>query len=140
MAGGTTGGEEVTRVDLHVKVVDEDVVERAKAAGIDALVYAPHFEHLDTVRERAARFSDEELLVVPGREYFTGTWANRKHVLAVDPDDPVPDFLPLEATMAELHDIVERVNDRVVRLDTGELRICPIPSADDIREALGGEV
>mgnify|MGYP000424578084 CR=1 FL=1 len=43
-------------------------------------------------------------------------------------------------TMAELHDIVERVNDRVVRLDTGELRICPIPSADDIREALGGEV
>jgi len=104
MAGGTTGGDEVTRVDLHVKVLDEYVVERAKAAGIDALVYAPHFEHLDTVRERAARFADEELLVVPGREYFTGTWANRKHVLAVDPDYPVPDFLPLEATMAELHD------------------------------------
>jgi predicted metal-dependent phosphoesterase TrpH len=95
-------GAAVTRVDLHVKIVDDDVVERAKAAGLDALVYAPHFEHIDTVRERAARFSDEELLVVPAREYFTGTWTNRKHVLAVDPDDPVPDFLPLDVTMDEL--------------------------------------
>jgi hypothetical protein len=32
-------GAGVTRADLHVKVVDDDVVERAKAAGLDALVY-----------------------------------------------------------------------------------------------------
>jgi predicted metal-dependent phosphoesterase TrpH len=101
MSGGTAG-DDVTRVDLHVKVIDDVVVERARAAGLDALVYAPHFEHVDTVRERAARYSDDDLIVVPGREYFTGTWANRKHVLAVDPGDPVPDFLPLDVTMAEL--------------------------------------
>ena len=93
-----------TSVDLHVKVLNEAVVARANAADIDVLVYAPHFTHLDEVRERAARFSDEELLVVPGREYFTGTWSNRKHVLAVDPDYPVPDFLPLDVVMAELAD------------------------------------
>jgi len=103
MSGGTAG-DRVTRVDLHVKVLDDYVVERAKAAGLDALVYAPHFEHIDTVRERAARHSDDDLLVVPAREYFTGTWADRKHVLAVDPDYPVPDFLPLDVTMAELED------------------------------------
>jgi predicted metal-dependent phosphoesterase TrpH len=91
-----------TTVDLHVKVLDEGVVERAKAADIDVLVYAPHFTHIEPIREQAARYSDDELLVVPGREYFTGTWANRKHVLAVDPDDPVPDFLPLDVVMAEL--------------------------------------
>ena len=98
----TDGSEAVTRVDLHVKVLDEGVVERAKAADLDALVYAPHFTHLSTVRERAERFSDDDLLVVPAREYFTGTWSNRKHVLAVDPDYPVPDFLTFEDTMAEL--------------------------------------
>jgi len=96
----SNGGE--SRVDLHVKILDEDVVERAKAVGLDAIVYAPHFTHLSTIRERAARFSDDELLVVPGREYFTGTWTDRKHVLAVDPDEPVPDFLTLEDTMAEV--------------------------------------
>lgn len=96
-----TGG---TSVDPHVKVLDERVVARAKDAGLDVLVYAPHFEHVARIRERAARFSDEELLVVPAREYFTGTWATRKHVLAVDPDEPVPDFLPLDVTMAELRD------------------------------------
>jgi predicted metal-dependent phosphoesterase TrpH len=89
-------------VDLHVKVLDEGVVRRAKAAGLDVLVYAPHFTHLSTIRRRAERFSDEDLLVVPGREYFTGKWSDRKHVLAVDPDYPVPDFLTLEDTMAEL--------------------------------------
>ena len=88
MAGGTS-------VDPHVKVLGERVVARAKARGIDVLVYAPHFQHIDTIRERAARFTDDDLLVVPAREYFTGTWSNRKHVLAVDPDSPVPDFLSL---------------------------------------------
>jgi predicted metal-dependent phosphoesterase TrpH len=99
--GGVSNGGE-SRVDLHVKILDEGVVERAKAVGLDAIVYAPHFTHLSTIRERAARFSDDELLVVPGREYFTGTWTDRKHVLAVDPDEPVPDFLTLEDTMDEI--------------------------------------
>jgi len=90
------------RVDPHVKVLDDGVVRRAKAAGLDAVVYAPHFTHLSTVRERAAEFADDELLVVPAREVFTGTWRERRHVLAVNPADPVPDFLPLETTMAEL--------------------------------------
>lgn len=99
MAGGAA-----FRVDLHVKILDESVVRRAKARGLDALVYAPHFTHLSTIRERAARFSDDDLLVVPGRECFTGGWRDRQHVLAVDPDEPVPDFLTLEATMAELAD------------------------------------
>jgi predicted metal-dependent phosphoesterase TrpH len=91
-----------TRVDPHVKVLDEAVVRRAKAAGLDALVYAPHFTRLPEIRERAARFSDDDLLVVPARECFTGPWHDRRHVLAVDPDEPVPDFLSLPATMAEL--------------------------------------
>jgi len=98
--GASTDGE--SHVDLHVKILDEGVVERAKAVGLDAIVYAPHFTHLSTIRERAARFSDDELLVVPGREYFTGTWTDRKHVLAVDPDEPVPDFLTLEDTIDEI--------------------------------------
>ena len=98
--GASTDGE--SRVDLHVKILDETVFERAKAVSLDAIVYAPHFTHLSTIRERAIRFSDDELLVVPGREYFTGTWTDRKHVLAVDPDEPVPDFLTLEDTMDEV--------------------------------------
>ena len=100
--GGSTDGE--SRVDLHVKILDEGVVRRAKAVGLDAIVYAPHFTHLSTIRERAARFSDDDLLVVPGREYFTGKWSARKHVLAVDPDEPVPDFLTFADTMAEIAD------------------------------------
>jgi predicted metal-dependent phosphoesterase TrpH len=91
-----------SRVDPHVKILDERVVERAKARGLDALVYAPHFTHLSTVEARAERFSDEELLVVPAREVFTGPWRDRKHVLAVAPEEPIPDFLTLEGTMAEL--------------------------------------
>jgi len=61
------------RVDCHVKVLNERVVERAKRAGLDALVYAPHFTRLPEIRERAAAYSDDELLVVPAREVFTGT-------------------------------------------------------------------
>lgn len=89
------------RVDPHVKVLDEAVVERAKARGLDALVYAPHFTRLPDIRARAERFSDDDLFVVPAREVFTGNWRNRKHVLAVGLTDPVPDFITLEAAMAE---------------------------------------
>jgi predicted metal-dependent phosphoesterase TrpH len=92
----------VTRVDLHVKILDEAVVQRAKEADLDVLVYAPHFTHISDIRTRAERFSDEELLVVPAREYFIGHWSQRRHVLAIDPDEPVPDFMPLDVTMAEL--------------------------------------
>jgi len=93
-----------TRVDTHVKVIDEGVVERAKARGIDVLVYAPHFTRLPEIRRRAERYTDEELLVVPGREVFTGRWHDRKHVLAVDPGRPIPDFITLEGAMAALAD------------------------------------
>jgi predicted metal-dependent phosphoesterase TrpH len=86
-----------TRVDLHVKVLDADVVARAKERGLDAIVYAPHFVRLPEIRERAARFEDDELLVVPGREVFTGTWRHRRHVLGVGLTEPVPDFITLEA-------------------------------------------
>lgn len=90
-----------TRVDMHVKVLDEYVVERAKSRGIDVLVYAPHFVQLPDIERRAAAFSDEELLVVPAREVFTGTWRERKHVLAVGLSEPVPDFITLDGAMAE---------------------------------------
>ena len=89
-------------VDLHVKVLDEQVVQRAKARGLDAMVYAPHFTRLPDIRARARRFSDDELTVYPGRELFTGTWQRRRHVLAVGLDEQVPDFLTLDGTMAEL--------------------------------------
>lgn len=91
------------RVDLHVKVLDERVVERAKARGIDAVVYAPHFVRLPDIEARARRFSDEDLTVVPAREVFTGPFWNRKHVLALGLDDPVPDYVSLPAVMEELH-------------------------------------
>jgi predicted metal-dependent phosphoesterase TrpH len=89
------------RVDPHVKVLDRAVVERAKRRGLDAVVYAPHFTRLPEVRSRAAEFADEELAVLPGREVFTGNWRNRRHVLAVGLTEPVPDFITLEAAMAE---------------------------------------
>ncbi|MDS0477724.1 PHP-associated domain-containing protein [Natrinema sp. 1APR25-10V2] len=89
------------RVDCHVKVLDETVVERAKRAGLDAIVYAPHFTRLPEIRERAASYSDEDLLVIPAREVFTGSWRKRRHVLALGLEEPVPDFIPLEAAMAE---------------------------------------
>ena len=90
-----------TRVDLHVKVLDENVVERAKARGIDVLVYAPHFTRLPKIRALAEQFSDDDLLVVPGREVFTGSWRDRKHLLALGLTDPVPDFITLDGAMRE---------------------------------------
>jgi predicted metal-dependent phosphoesterase TrpH len=83
-----------------VKVLNERVVDRAKARDLDVLVYAPHFTRLPEIRARAARFSDDDLLVVPGREVFTGTWRNRKHVLAVGLSEPVPDFVSLSGALA----------------------------------------
>ncbi len=90
-----------TRVDTHVKVLDERVVARAKERGIDALVYAPHFTRLPTIRERAARYTDDDLTIVPGREVFTGDWGNRRHLLALGLSDPVPDYITFEGAMAE---------------------------------------
>ena len=83
------------RVDPHVKVLDRAVVERAKARGLDAVVYAPHFTPLPEIRATASRLSDDDLAVIPAREVFTGTWRNRKHVLALDLEAPVPDFIGL---------------------------------------------
>lgn len=115
------------RVDPHVKVLDEGVVARAKRRGLDALVYAPHFVRLPDIRERAARFSDDELLVVPGREVFTGSWRNRKHVLAVDLAAPVPDFVTLAGTMREFDRqgatvLVPHPEFLTVSLDAADLR------------------
>jgi predicted metal-dependent phosphoesterase TrpH len=39
---------------------------------------------------------------VPARELFTGSWRRRRHVLALGLDRPIPDFISLEGTMAEL--------------------------------------
>ena len=94
----TTG---VTRVDMHVKVLNERVASRAKARGIDVLVYAPHFTRLLDIRSKAERFTDGDLLVVPAREVFTGNWQNRRHLLAVGLSNPVPDFITFESALAE---------------------------------------
>jgi predicted metal-dependent phosphoesterase TrpH len=91
-----------TRVDPHVKILNEEVARRAKDRGLDVLVYAPHFTRLPEIRIRAERFSDDELLVVPAREIFTGSFRDRKHILALDLDAPIPDFLTLEDTVHEL--------------------------------------
>jgi predicted metal-dependent phosphoesterase TrpH len=90
-----------TDVDLHVKVLDEGVVERAKRRGLDALVYAPHFTRLSAIRDRAERFSDDDLTVVPAREVFTGDWRHRRHVLALGLEEPVPDFITLAGAFEE---------------------------------------
>lgn len=94
-------GHEGLRVDPHVKVLDERVAARAKTHGLDGLVYAPHFMRLPEIRERADRFTDDDLFIVPAREVFTGTWRDRKHILAVGLDEPVPDFITLEGAVAE---------------------------------------
>lgn len=86
-------------IDPHVKLLNERIVRRAKARGLDALVYAPHFTRVPAIQERAERFSDDDLLIIPGREVFAGTWRNRKHVLAIGLSDPVPDFITLEGAM-----------------------------------------
>lgn len=92
------------RVDLHVKVLDDEVVNRAKARNLDGIVYAPHFVRLPDIRAQSQRFSDNELFIVPGREIFTGSWRNRKHVLVVDPDAPIPDFITFDGAMQHLTD------------------------------------
>jgi len=101
---------ERTRVDCHVKVLNDRVIERARRAGIDVLVYAPHFVRLPDIRRRAAAYSTDAVTVVPAREVFTGSWRDRKHVLAIGLEDPVPDFITLEGAMAEL----ERQNAAVL--------------------------
>lgn len=94
----------VHRVDTHVKILDDRVRRRAIGRGLDAIVYAPHFTQWPDIVERANRFSDDRLTVVPGREIFTGTWQNRKHILAIGLSRPVPDFIDLGAAMEELRE------------------------------------
>jgi len=89
---------------MHVKILDDRVVERAKRRGIDVLVYAPHFTRWPTIHKRAAAYTDDDLLVVPAREIFTGDWRDRRHVLALDLERPIPDFVTLSGAMAELDD------------------------------------
>jgi len=67
------------------------------------------------------------LLVVPGRELFTGDWRTRKHVLAVGLSEPIPDFLTLAGTMAELRRqgavvLAPHPEFFTVSLDIGEIR------------------
>jgi predicted metal-dependent phosphoesterase TrpH len=91
-----------TRVDPHVKRCSPEIVERARRAGLDALVYAPHFTQLPEIERRAASYSRPDCLVVPGRELFTGSWRERKHVLALGLEEPIPDFISLAAAMDAL--------------------------------------
>ncbi len=102
-AGATSRGPPAggTFVDPHVKILNEQVAARAKARGLDAVVYAPHFTRLPEIRARAGQFSDDDLLVVPGREVFTGTWRNRQHVLGVGLSEPIPDFISLQGALSE---------------------------------------
>ncbi|MEF8859724.1 MAG: PHP-associated domain-containing protein [Halolamina sp.] len=86
---------------MHIKTLDERVVSRAKARGLDVLVYAPHFTRLPEIRRQAEQYSDDELLVIPARELFTGNWQNRRHLLAVGLSNPVPDFISFEGALAE---------------------------------------
>jgi predicted metal-dependent phosphoesterase TrpH len=115
-----------TRVDLHVKILNDRVVGRAKAQGIDVLVYAPHFTRLPTIEERARHFTDDDLLVVPAREIFTGSWRNRKHVLGIGLETPIPDFITLGGAMRALDrhagaTLVPHPNFLTVSLDEADL-------------------
>jgi len=64
---------EYTRVDMHTKILTDEVTARAKRRGIDVLVYAPHFTRLPDIQRKAARYTDDELLVVPAREILPAT-------------------------------------------------------------------
>lgn len=92
----------MSRVDLHVKVLNDRVRQRAINVGLDAIVYAPHFTPWPEIVASARRYSDDQLTVVPAREIFTGSWRDRAHVLALDLTHPVPDFISLEQTMTAL--------------------------------------
>lgn len=98
-AAATVGTFATTRVDPHVKVCSEAIVDRAVDAGLDALVYAPHFTRLPDIEATANRLSRDDCAVLPGREVFTGTWRDRKHVLAIGLSDPIPDFITLDGAM-----------------------------------------
>lgn len=87
---------------MHVKILDERVVERAKKRGLDAIVYAPHFTRFPNIKAKAEAFADDDLAIYPAREIFTGNWHNRKHVLAIGLTDPIPDFITLAGAMKEL--------------------------------------
>ncbi|ELY48367.1 metal-dependent phosphoesterase (PHP family)- like protein [Natronorubrum sulfidifaciens JCM 14089] len=110
-----------------MKVLNDAVVERARAIGLDIIIYAPHFTRLPEIRREAASYSTDDLLVVPAREVFTGSWRNRKHVLAVGLEEPVPDFIPLEAAMDEFERqgaavLAPHPEFATVSLDEGDLR------------------
>lgn len=92
------------RVDLHVKVFDDRVRALARRRDLDAVVYAPHYTPWPEIVSRAKAATSDELVVVPGREIFTGPWHDRKHVLALDLEAPIPDFIPLSEVMARLVD------------------------------------
>jgi predicted metal-dependent phosphoesterase TrpH len=115
-------------VDLHVKILDEAVVRRAKARGLDALVYAPHYTQYPEIAARARRFSDEDLTVIPARELFAGPFWDRKHVLALDLTAPVADYVTLAGTMAEL-----RRQDAVVLVPHPDFLSVGL-AAEDVRE------
>ena len=111
---------------MHVKTLDETVVERAREREVDVLVYAPHYTRLPTIRERAERLSADDLLVVPGREVFTGTWHDRRHVLVVAPEEPIPDFVTFDGALAALEEqdaavVVPHPGFANVSLDAGDV-------------------
>lgn len=91
-----------TRVDPHIKILSEDVVDRAKDNDIDVLVYAPHFKDLNTIRRECKKFSCDDITIIPGRELFTGHWSNRNHILAIGLSTPIPDFIPLKDAILEI--------------------------------------
>lgn len=91
-----------TRVDPHIKILSEEVVERAKNNDIDFLVYAPHFKDLNTIKKQCKKYSSDDVKIIPGRELFTGHWSNRNHLLAIGLSSPIPDFIPLENAILEI--------------------------------------
>lgn len=86
---------------MHTKLLTDSVVDRAKARGIDVLVYAPHFTRLPEIQQTAASYTDSELTIIPAREVFTGDWKNRRHLLAIGLREPVADFITFESALAE---------------------------------------